>query len=241
LVGTSDATWAIVDSFSDAGSINRHTVKKTLQGIVGLYYDGIYLFDGYRSRNITDAKIGHDFFDDISSKESCYAEFHNNRYYFYYPTTGTTCNKCLIIDFTYYPELKYYHDNFVPNCFEYHVPTGIRYYGDTDGYQYESGGTEVIPTFLQTGDKSLKNVLQRKQLQYLYYDINTGGKDVTVSIYVDGTNSYSFTLNESTRLRSRKLLPKLEGHRFSVYLSCADSSGLYIYEPWGFGYSFAGE
>lgn len=241
LNGTSDDTWSVVATFSDVGTINRHTVKKALQGIVSLYHDGIYLFDGFRSRNISDQKLGRAFFDAITSKSSCFAEFHNNKYYFYYPSTGTTCNKCMMIDFTSYPDLKYYYDNFVPNAFEFHVPTGIKYYGDTNGYQYEEGGSEVIPTALQTGDKGMKNVLQRKQLQYLFHDINTGGKDVTVSVYVDGVSAYSFTLNKTSRIRSRKLLPKLEGHRFSVYLSCTDSSGLYIYEPWGFGYSFAGE
>jgi len=241
LVGTSSDTWSVSDTFSDVGTINKHTAKKALQGIVSLFYDGLYLFDGLRSRNISDPKLGAKFFIDISDHSSCFAEFHNNKYYFFYPSTGTTCDKCMIVDFTTYPDLKYYYNNFVPNAFEYHVPTGIKYYADTDGYQYEEGGSEVIPVYMQTGDKAMKNVLRRKQLQFVFYDISTGGKDVTVSVYVDGVNEYSFVLNHSTRKRSRHLLPKLEGHSFSISVSCADSSGLYIYEPWGFGYSFTGE
>ena len=241
LVGTTDATWSVQDSFAEVGVINRHTVKATPYGILGLYHDGIWLFDGLRTKNITDTKIGQKFFSDISDTDSCFAEFHNNKYYFYYPTTGTTCDKCLMIDFSNSGDLRFYHDNFVPNAFEFHVPTGIRYYGDTDGYQYEDGGSEVIATSLQTGDKSMKAIMQRKQLIYLFYDINTGGKDVAVNVYVDGTSSYSFILNKSARVRDRKMLPKLEGYRFSIIVTCADSSGLYIYEPWGFGYTLAGE
>lgn len=241
LTGTTSATWTVQETFAEVGTINRHTVKKTPYGIIGLWHDGIWMFDGLRTKNITDAKIGQKFFDDISDKDSCFAEFHNNKYYFYYPTTGTTCDKCLMIDFSNAQDLKFYHDNFVPNAFEFHVPTGIKYCGDTDGYQYEDGGSEVISTALQTGDKSMKAVMKRKQLQYLFYDVHTGGKNLTVSVYVDGTNSYSFTLNNSSRTRDRRLLPKLEGYRFSVSLSCADSSGLSVYEPWGFGYTLVGE
>lgn len=241
LTGTSSATWAVQETFAEVGTINRHTVKKTPYGIIGLWHDGLWMFDGLRTRNITDAKIGRAFFDAISDKDACFAEFHNNKYYFMYPSTGSTCDKCLMIDFSNAQDLKFYHDNFVPNAFEHHVPTGIKYYGGSDGYQYEEGGSEVIATSLQTGDKSMKAVMKRKQLQYLFYDVNTGGKNLTVSIYVDGTNSYSLTLNNSSRTRDRRLLPKLEGYRFSVSLSCADSSGLSVYEPWGFGYALVGK
>lgn len=241
LVGVTSTTWSVKNSFSEVGTINKHTVKKCLVGIVSLWYDGIYLFDGYRSRNITDSKIGKDFFSNIASFSDCYAEYHNNKYYFYYPSAGTTPDKCLMIDFTNFPDLKFYNDNFVPNAFQYHVPTGIKYYGKTDGYQYESGGSEVIATSLQTGDAAMKSIMRRKELQYLFYDINCNSKTVSISVYVDGSVGYTFTLSGASRVRDRHLLPKLEGYRFSVSVSCSNSTGICLYEPWGIGYSYAGE
>lgn len=232
LQGTDPDTWAIKRTFADNGIVNKHTLKRTKYGLIGLWYDGIYNFDGNITRNITDKKLGRTFFTGLSDLSVCYAEFDGTRYYFYYASSGTTVDSCLVIDFAYYPDYRIYHDDFVAHSQEYYRETGVNYTAKS-GYDYTDSGTETIPTSVVTGDKVFGAITKRKCLDYLYYDIDTNSKNVTVNILADGTTVDSLTLNHSTRERnrSRKLKAK-EGYRFSVEISCADSQGLDIYAPW---------
>jgi hypothetical protein len=232
LAGSDPDTWAVKEVFSDRGIINPDTVEKTKYGIVGLWYDGIYLFDGSTSRNITEKVIGTSLFTTtigVLNYASCWATYDGSHYEFHYP------NACLIIDFYLYPEIRFYHDPLLLTAHEYHDATGIRYMG-YNGYQYEMGttGTAITLTLL-TGEKVGQNILQRKNLKYLYYDIDTGSINVTATIYIDGVaQSPTFTLNTSTRTRDRIDFPNFEGYRISIGLSCASITGLkpIVYAPW---------
>jgi hypothetical protein len=238
LSGSDPDTWSVKYSYADKGLINKHTMQATKFGIIGLWYDGIYLFDGMMSRNVTEKIMGREFFEDISTLESgvlnnyCYSAFDTNKYYFYYPSSGTTIDSCLVLDFSLYPEIKAYHDDFIANAHELHLPTGIRYQGKTDGYQYEETGNETITTSYQTGDRVFGNPFKQKNLTYLWYDIDTNSQDVTVTIYADGVSADVITLNESSRTRKRKELAQINGYRFSLAASCSASQDLKIYEPW---------
>ena len=246
LQGTDASTWNLKGTFAEEGVINTHTVKVTKYGIIGLWYDGIYLFDGTASTNILKDIIKESFFTDItetkSQADACCAEFDGRRYKFMYPSSGTTIDKCLNIDFIDSPNLKLYHSDFTPSAYQHHYDTGIEYMGKSDGYQYENGTTETIATTLQTGDRAMKNILQLKEIVYLYYDIDTDGQDVIVTIYADGTaQTPTIKLNESSRKRDRKSLPKFQGYRFSVKITCADSQSLKIYAPWAIKFNPYGE
>jgi hypothetical protein len=108
----------------------------------------------------------------------------------------------------------------------------IRYQAH-DGYEYSEGGTETIGTSVLTGDKAFGNIGQLKNLEYLYYDIDTNSVDVTVVVYVDGSAGFTMTLNTSARKRARsEKFPQVEGYRFSIGIDCADSQSLKIYGPW---------
>lgn len=240
LQGNSPDTWQVRTSFAEQGIINRHTLVKTRYGLLGLWYDGIYLFDGSVSRNISSKKLQASFFTSIYNTDDCYASWNGNKYYFHYSTTSSTLDKRLVLDMTDYPEIRFYHDDFIPTAHEFHFDTGIDYYG-YNGYQYEDGGTQTIAMTLQTGDRAAKNILQQKQLEYLYYDINTTSKDVTVSIYADGTSVYSDTINHSSRTRKRVILPNKAGYRFSLKLTCADFQSVVIYAPWAISFNPFGE
>jgi hypothetical protein len=238
LLGSDPDTWAIKRTFTGHGCINKDTLWATRRGILALWYDGIYLFDGSLSRNLTEPILGREFFEDITSLESgvltypCYATYDGNKYYFYYPTTGTTLANCLILDFSTYPPVKIYHEDFIATAHEFHRPMGIRYMGKSDGYQYEETGNETIATSGLSGEKAFGNITKQKNLEHLYYDLNSNGKNVTVDIYADGVSAQTLTLNTSSRERKRIGLAHGPGYRFSVGYSCADSQGLEIYSPW---------
>lgn len=110
------------------------------------------------------------------------------------------------------------------------------------GYVYEEvddNGIQIDPV-LFTNEGVGKNILQRKNAKYLYYEIDTGGDDVTVTFYVDGTaKSTTFTLNKNGRTRDRINLPNFEGYRFSIRLTCSgrrDTKPV-IYQPWAIQYT----
>ena len=232
LQGSDPDTWAIKQTFVDNGIINRHTVKKTKYGILGLWYDGIYLFDGSISKNMTEKALGLSFFTDLDDLSVCWAEFDGKKYYFYYASTGSTVDKCLILDFSEYPNIKVYNEDFIASAYELSFPTGIKYFAKSDGYQYEETGNETIVTSLRAGDKAFENVLKQKNALYLYYDVNTNSKDLTATVYVDDVSKQTLTINTSSRERKRLQLGQYEGYRYSLGISCADSQSLEVYAPW---------
>ena len=232
LQGSDPTTWAIKRTFTDNGIINRHTMAKTRYGIVGLWNDGIYLFDGNTTKNITDKILGKEFFQDLDDSTVCWSTFDGMRYWFYYASSGSTIDSCVILDFSLHPEYRVYHDNWVADAHEFHKVSNHHYLAK-NGYEYSEGGTETIPTIMTSGDRAFGAITKRKCLRYLYYDIDTNGKDVTISILVDGTSVQELTLNTSTRQwqRSEQLIAS-EGYRFGVQVECADSQDLRIYAPW---------
>ncbi len=237
LQGTDPDTWSIKRTFEETGVINVHTLQKTRYGILGLWYDGVYVFDGAVTKNITRDQMGTDFFDGLSVTNS---EWDGSKYYLFYSSGGT--NYVLVIDFSDYPQLKFYNDNTALTAYEYHSPTGIKYMGKANGYQYEESGTETILNSLQTGDKVGDTILKMKNFQYLYYDVNTNSKDLTLTFIVDGSShSTTVTINHASRTRKRIALGNYQGYRFSLALSAASGSGMTIYEPWAIEYTHYGD
>ncbi len=241
LQGSDPDTWSIKRTFTDSGVINGNTLKASKYGLIGLWYDGIYLFDGTISNNITEKYLGRQFFQDISDTTTAYAEFDGQIYSLYYDSVGLGLDSCLKIDFAYYPDLIITTSDFIPDAHEYHKDSNHNYFAYT-GYEYKDSGTETISASLQTGDKSFTNITKKKNLEYLYYDINTGGVDVTVAIYVDGVSTYTITLNESARVRRRSdMLPNLEGYRFSILITAPNASNVKLYAPWALAGTIVGD
>ncbi|MFA5340136.1 MAG: hypothetical protein WC332_00020 [Clostridia bacterium] len=231
LHGNDSDTWTVKSTYAHTGVINKHTMKPTRYGILGLWHDGIYLFDGNVSKNITKDKLDKTLFSRISDIDSCYASWDGRKYYFHYPTTGTTLSKRLVIDMTGYPNIIIHNDDFIPTAHEYHDITGINYYGYA-GYHYEEGGTDTCSLSIKTGDRPCKDILKEKQLEYLYYDCNTNSKPLIVNIYLDDTLAYTKTLNNSARTKDRLVLPNKQGYRIYLTITAADARGMTIYEPW---------
>lgn len=235
LQGSSDDTWVIRNTFTDKGSINPHTAKVTRHGIICEWWDGIYIFDGSLSRSITDQRIGTAFFDDIVSRKSSWASWDGRKYRYCYCSTGTTPDKALIIDFTNYPNIVFDHEDIVLTAYNMDGTTGIEYFA-RGAYQYKEGTTETITASLETGDLTGKEFFKQKQGEYLYYDIDTNGEDVTLSVYFDDVAT-TYTINHTGRTKKRLPLGNKQGYRCSIGLSCADAKDLVIYEPWAISFN----
>lgn len=117
-----------------------------------------------------------------------------------------------------------------------------------EGYIYEeSTSGAAMDVAVKTGEGVGKNILQQKQMKYLYYDLNTHGKDVTVTVYIDGVaqTDKTITLNTTTRERGRyeDIPDTWQGYRFSLAISCDDitDDDLEIYAPFATKYTAFGE
>ena len=241
LQGNNPDTWAIKRTFTDSGIVNKYTLKHTKYGLIGLWNDGIYMFDGSINKNITELKLGTSFFKDLDDLSVCYAEFDGGKYYLYYASSGTTLDSCLVIDFAYFPEIRLYHTNFIPSAYKLYKPTNTPYF-TKNRYEWTTGGTETIPIGLSSGDKAFGAIMKRKCLDYLYYDIDTNGQDVDVDIYVDDENVQTLTLNTSSRTRKRsQKLKAAEGYRFRLDLNADNAQDMVIYSPWALESTPVGE
>jgi hypothetical protein len=105
------------------------------------------------------------------------------------------------------------------------------------GYVYEESISGAgMDVSLRTGSAVMKNILQRKNLKYIYHRINTHGKDVVMAIYIDGVaQTPTFTINTTTltTMRIEDIPETWEGYTFEVEISCADvtDDDLEIYAP----------
>lgn len=115
------------------------------------------------------------------------------------------------------------------------------------GYAYEEGDTgSVMDVEVKTGEVVAKNITQLKQMKYLYYDLNTHGKDVVITVYIDGTaQTNTITLNTTSRTRGRyeDIPDTWQGYRFSLDMTCEDvtDEDLEIYAPFAILYNPFGE
>jgi hypothetical protein len=87
--------------------------------------------------------------------------------------------------------------------------------------------------------------LQRKNLKYIYYDCNTHGKDITLTVYIDGTaHGTTFLIHTDSRIRNRieDVPPDMEGYRFEIGLSCSGvtDEDLELYSPFAIEYTKVG-
>lgn len=111
------------------------------------------------------------------------------------------------------------------------------------GYVYEEDSTgAVMDVAVRTGAKIGGNLLKRKALKYIYHMMNTHGKDVTMTIYVDGVaQTPTFTINTTVRKMTRIEDIPLEwaGYVFDIRLTCDDltDDDLEIYAPCAIEYT----
>lgn len=113
----------------------------------------------------------------------------------------------------------------------------------SEGYVYEeSTAGAVMDVAVRTSDKSGGNLLQQKNPLYIYYDMDTHSKDVTLTVYIDDTaQTPTFTINTSSREQGRieDIPQNWAGYIFDIRLSCDDitDDSLEIYAPCSIEYT----
>lgn len=248
LYGSDPDTWAKKETYAETGINNTYTLKKTRYGILGSNYDGIYLFDGSTSRNMTLKQLGRDLFKSVYNHDTTWAEYDGLKYYYYYSTTQDEPDTCLVCDFTKYPDIIFSNDPFIPTTQEFCSVTKRKVYA-LGGITYEESATtggSSIDCELKTGSKFGGNVYQKKQVKYVFWDMNTHGKDVVLTAYIDGTASSStITINTDAREKGREEdVPfDWEGYIFDFDLKCSSvtDDDLEIYSPLTIEYVTSGK
>ena len=115
------------------------------------------------------------------------------------------------------------------------------------GYVYEDSTTgAALDVSLQTGEGAGKDITHQKQLRYIHYDIDTHGKDVVMTVYIDGiAQTPAITINTDSReeIRIEDIPDTWAGYAFSAYLLCedVDDEDLEIYSPIIFVYTTFGD
>jgi len=111
------------------------------------------------------------------------------------------------------------------------------------GYVYEESASGAeMDVAVRTGDRSGQKILQQKNLLYIYYDMNTHDKDVTLTVYIDDTaQTPTFTINTSSREQDRieDIPEEWAGYVFDARLTATDltDDDLEIYAPLVFEYT----
>lgn len=234
LQGSLPEQFQIKKPFTTQGCINRHTLRKTVLGIIFLGWDGVYMFDGANTKNITAPILGYEYWENVTNKEHyrTHAEWDEKMYYLYHTYNGLT--RCLVIDFTTFPVLRCFFTDVKATAMEYSRENGIALYG-VGNYLMKHGTGEVFSAFVKSKDLSFKNIFGRKRLNTLFYDIDTNGKDVVVTFIQDGVElPTTITLNTNGRERGAENdIPETEGYVYSIKISCEDAEGVVLYGPWG--------
>lgn len=253
LSGTDPTTWSVKGTYSDIGVIATNSVKSTKYGILSVWYDGIYLFNGVTAKPITNTKLDEaDYWSytdyGSSTKETSICEFDGEIYSLH---SGNAYGSGLNVNMKFYPEYTLSNDNLDLTAMRFHAISGKYYIGKSDGYLYYRN--PITGQSLSTDAKYLDikskafvggNALKQKCAKYLYYDIFTNSKDVTVYIYVDSLDNtitsadlkqyYTTTINSGTkRERGRLELPDLEGYNFTLEIvNTTNAVGIKVFQPW---------
>jgi hypothetical protein len=112
-----------------------------------------------------------------------------------------------------------------------------------EGYVYEEDSTgAAMDVAVRTGDKMGNVITKQKNALYIYYDMNTHGKDVILTVYIDDiAQTPTFTINTDEREQGRIEDIPLEwaGYVFDIRLTCDDltDDDLEIYAPCAIEYT----
>jgi hypothetical protein len=116
-----------------------------------------------------------------------------------------------------------------------------------EGYIYEeSTSGAAMDVAVRTSDKTGGNILRQKNPKYIYYDMNTHGKDVTLTVYIDDiaqTPTFTINTDEQEQGRIEDIPQEWAGYIFDIRLTCDDltDDDLEIYAPCAIEYTPFGD
>lgn len=214
---------------------------------------GIALYNGQQTQVITTPLLDYIFNTDLDKTKIAYCRGFcgGNYYHFFYPSTAATGNdpdKWLAIDLRRFPEIRAFYWSFTAGYpvsgFSY--SQGNTYYiGTSDGYlkRMDTSSSETMSVSVRTAERvggEVKVANMTKTLKRLKYNLDSGGADIALTIYINGTAA---TWPDGTTTKTIKgtgdavqVLPDIpqnfSGYRYSIGLAGTGLSTFKLYDPW---------
>ena len=198
--GNDPATWNIKKTWAMHGIGATHTITPIAEigGILGLTSPmggrpGLAVFNGSTTSLITKDRFVDLFEDDLNhdSIEKCRGAFDGRYYHLLYPSgTNSEPDKHAAFDLSKFPNIRLaMWEDLNSRSINIDDQTSKVYIGGSDGYVRDNTIGETIDIEVKTHDLigDIQSANQKKVLQKLKYNLNTGGDDVTLEIYLDGT------------------------------------------------------
>lgn len=216
LSGTDPDTWSNKPTYADVGVVATQSAKRTKYGIIHVWYDGIYIFNGVVTKALTKEKLASDDWWSttdygLTDKPKAIAEYDGETYTLYQGITGASTQFGIQINTKFYPDITIARDNLSFCALHYHAIStkyymislwdryaathpaynGILYYRNP--LDAESLSTDLQYLYLKSKAVIGSNPFKRKCAKYLYYDMNTNNKSVAIQIYVDAIGQEAVT------------------------------------------------
>jgi len=205
--GENPDSWSWKKTWAHHGVAASHTIAycKKPAGIIFLVVPdggecGIGHFSGQQSQLLTSPVLDYVFNTDLDHDKITYCRgFCAGHYYhFLYPSiaaTGNDPDKWLAIDLRRFPDVRAFFwsfDSGYPVCGWSYNQGNTYYVGTTDGFvkRMDTASAETASVSMRTAERvggDIKVANKEKTLKRLKYNINTGGDDVSLTLYIDGT------------------------------------------------------
>jgi hypothetical protein len=252
--GNDPDTWSFKKTWSDFGIGAPYSVttcgKPT--GILGVTFPraescGLALFNGQLSQIISSPKYDWLFDDDMNHDAigQCRGTWDGRYYHLLYPSGDETePDKWAAFDLSKFPDIRlaYWHD-LNGRSIDVDSQSKKVYVGGSDGYLRQNELTETIDIEVRTHDHvggSPEVANATKTLKQLKYSLDTGGDDVTLEIYMDGS---LITFSDDTTSQTisgtgdvPQYLPNIpvtaQGYSYAAKITGSGLSTFELYSPW---------
>lgn len=235
LVGSSPSYWALRDTLTQIGNVARYAMQTTRWGLLHLWWDGVYLFNGYNSTKLTSKNEA--FFKGINwdAADEIRSVFDGKVFRLLVPYgTSSIPNRAFVMDFETYPRIRCYEEDQGESVALFDVDENQVWYGKTTNVGWRDGDSEVSMDIYSKAF-AVANLIQLDGAARLHYEINTGGKDVTLTVYHDNVaHDTTITLNTQGRERNVVSIPLKNARTIALRLTGEVDSEVEIYEPWIF-------
>uniref|UniRef100_A0A6M3IZZ8 Uncharacterized protein n=1 Tax=viral metagenome TaxID=1070528 RepID=A0A6M3IZZ8_9ZZZZ len=252
--GNDPDTWSYKKTWANIGIAAPYSIAKAVNpaGILGISNPiggspGISLFNGQVSQILANQQLTEIFEDDLNHDyiHKCRGVWDGRYYHVLYPSgSNTEPDKWLAVDLVKAPELRvaFWMDLNARSIDIYDQGSQV-YVGGYDGYVRQNSGTESRNIQVEThdligGKVEIANTL--KTLKELKYNIDTGTKQVSLEIIIDGENATwpdgttSCLINGTgDKIQVKRGFPtNFRGYKFSFRITGTGLSTMNLYSPW---------